>query len=73
MKSRDMLIRCLEPTDELEHMLTNFETHLKDTGGKKATQTDLRNKEDVGLEELRKRERALTSAQGGLIANRDVS
>lgn len=63
----------LETTDELEHMLKNFETHLATVKAKRDKQEDLKKKEDEALEELRRRERHLASTQGGLIANRKVS
>ncbi|ORX37164.1 hypothetical protein BD324DRAFT_625039 [Kockovaella imperatae] len=61
-----------EETDELEHMLENFATHLKSIEGKKAMQVEMRDKEEAALEDLRKRERGLASAQGGLVANKNI-
>ena len=63
----------IETTEELSHMLQNFESHLKSIEGKKAKQTELREKEENVSEDLRRRERNLASTQGGLVANRNVS
>ena len=65
-------VMVVETTEELEHMLENFATHLKSIEGKRATQKEMRDKEDAALDDLRKRERSLASAQGGLVANRNV-
>lgn len=54
-------------------MLRNFDSHLKSIQTKKAKQAELKDKEDSGLDDLRRRERNLASTQGGLIANRKVS
>lgn len=62
-----------ESTDELQHMMTNFATHLATVQSRKQRQLDLRDKEDAALTELRRRERNLASTQGGLAANRKVS
>jgi DNA repair protein RAD50 len=54
-------------------MLSNFNAHVASIEAKRATQIDLREKEDSALEDLRRRERNLASTQGGLIANKRVS
>ncbi|GFZ50594.1 Hydrolase acting on acid anhydrides [Saitozyma sp. JCM 24511] len=59
-----------ETSDELQHMLSNFNAHVASIEAKRATQIDLREKEDSALEDLRRRERNLASTQGGLIANK---
>ena len=61
-----------ESTDELGHMLKNFDSHLKSIEAKKAKQVELREKEASAVEDLRRRERNLASTQGGLVANRKV-
>lgn len=61
-----------EPTDELKHMLRNFDSHLKTIEAKKSKQMELKEKEEATLDDLRRRERNLASTQGGLVANRRV-
>ncbi|ORY30598.1 hypothetical protein BCR39DRAFT_529095 [Naematelia encephala] len=66
----DGISEMKEPTDELTHMLRNFDTHLKSIQSKRSKQLELREKEDEILDDLRRRERSLAGTQGGLVANR---
>ncbi|OCF56822.1 DNA repair protein RAD50 [Kwoniella mangroviensis CBS 10435] len=59
-----------ESTEELQHMLNNFDAHLRSIESKRATQQSLKDKEEGILEDLRNKERSLASKQGGLLANR---
>nr|XP_031864453.1 uncharacterized protein CI109_000367 [Kwoniella shandongensis]KAA5531525.1 hypothetical protein CI109_000367 [Kwoniella shandongensis] len=59
-----------ETTEELQHMFSNFNSHLRSIEGKRATQEGLKEKEEILLEDLRSKERSLASKQGGLLANR---
>ncbi|OCF37294.1 DNA repair protein RAD50 [Kwoniella heveanensis BCC8398] len=61
-----------ETTEELQHMFSNFDSHLRSIEGKRATQENLKEKEESLLEELRNKERNLASKQGGLLANRRI-
>jgi DNA repair protein RAD50 len=68
-----MLRTSTETTDELTHMLKNFDNHLKSIEAKRTKQLDIKEKEDKTLDDLRRRERGLASTQGELKANRTVS
>nr|XP_018262086.1 DNA repair protein RAD50 [Kwoniella dejecticola CBS 10117]OBR84244.1 DNA repair protein RAD50 [Kwoniella dejecticola CBS 10117] len=59
-----------ETSDELQHMLNNFDAHLRSIEGKKATQESLKEKEEGVLDDLRSRERTLALRQGELQGNR---
>jgi DNA repair protein RAD50 len=62
----------LETTDDLQHMLSNFNAHVASIEAKRAKQLELREKEDAALDQLRIREKNLASTQGGLGANKRV-
>ncbi|WVR06574.1 hypothetical protein IAU60_003606 [Kwoniella sp. DSM 27419] len=59
-----------ETTEQLQHMFSNFDSHLRSIESKRATQEGLKEKEETLLEELRNKERTLAGKQGGLLANR---
>lgn len=63
----------LDTTEELMHQFKNFETHLKSIVGKCEQQKDARDKEDMAINELERRERNLLSTQGELRTNRKVN
>nr|XP_019013012.1 DNA repair protein RAD50 [Kwoniella pini CBS 10737]OCF51793.1 DNA repair protein RAD50 [Kwoniella pini CBS 10737] len=59
-----------ETSEELQHMLNNFDSHLRSIEGKKASQESLKEKEEGVLEDLRTKERTLALRQGELQGNR---
>lgn len=61
-----------EPTDELNNMYSNFDSHLKTIQDKRDQQDRYRKKEDEAIDDLHRRERNLVSTQGGLQSNRRV-
>ncbi|WVQ84355.1 hypothetical protein IAT38_006507 [Cryptococcus sp. DSM 104549] len=61
-----------ESTEELQHMLNNFDKHLRDIAAQRSNKEDEKEKEENTLDSLRSQERNLASRHGGLLANRRV-
>lgn len=63
----------VEPSDELQDRLKNFDSHLKTLEAKRAKQVELREKEGDTTKDLRNREHRLAMNHGSLIGKRTVS
>ncbi|EKC98002.1 hypothetical protein A1Q2_07799 [Trichosporon asahii var. asahii CBS 8904] len=67
---RDTILEGTTILNDLKRQYENFDAHLNSIESKRDKQTELRDKEDHALRDLRRRENNLISTQGGLQANR---